>query len=122
MGAAVVWSPAVPGSLQGCTLRGSSTLSEAYFPSCTRAEEGGTWKQAPLNRTLLESLTYPVVMDVLAAGPLEGVVAVPTNSHAVTAPSEQLPAGKKPAMAQLHVHIPPEAYQLVATVEGVCEL
>jgi hypothetical protein len=118
-GAAVVWSPAVPGTLTRCTVRENASTSKPYLPSCTPGKEAGSWAQAVPDFTqhVPSSLLVADGQD-LASGPSDSVVGMPPNAVPVTAPASKHTSGKL-TMAQLHIHVPPEAYQMVVAVEGV---
>ena len=63
VGAAVVWSPAVPGSILDCSVRGNTAEAEAYFPSCMPSETAHEWKQAPVNLSLLQDALEPLLHE-----------------------------------------------------------
>lgn len=120
-GAAVVWSPAVPGSITDSSVRGNRAEAEAYFPSCMPSNATGDWQQAPVNLTLLRDALAPDVheSDSSTEGPGGSVTAVAANSKAVTGPPDTFAGSGDAPIAHLHLHIPDEAYYMTTLIQQV---
>lgn len=120
-GAAVVWSPAVPGSITDSSVRGNSAEAEAYFPSCMPSKTAGEWQQAPVNLTLLQDALDPAPheSDSSADSLSRSVTAVAANSEAVSGPPDASTGSEEAPIAQLHLHIPAEAYFMTTLIQEV---
>lgn len=119
-GAAVVWSPAVPGSITDCSVRGNSAEAEAYYPSCVPSKTAGEWQQAPVNLTLLQDASDHVHEAESSTGsPSRGVIAAAVNSGAVSGPPDTLDGSEEAPIAHLQVHIPAEAYFMTTVIQEV---
>jgi hypothetical protein len=120
VGAAVVWSPAIPGSITDCAVRGNRTAAEPFFPSCMPAKAAGEWQQAPVNTTLLQVASASPIHDSHSPGSLgKSVIALAANSEAVSGPPETSANSGQSPIAHLHLHVPSEAYFMSTVIQEV---
>lgn len=113
-GPAVVWTPAVPGQLQNCEARGNASASAKFFASCDHLAGGRGLELSSINETAFDRLNNN------PENILQLITAVPTDDSPVEIAGA---AGKGLApMAHLHVHVPPEAYNIAVVLEEVCQL
>lgn len=118
VGAAVVWSPAVPGSITSCSVRGNHAEAEPYFASCSMNGQGSKWQQSSLNLTLLQEASTSVEYDLESSeDSLRGsVAAFAANADAV---AHVVSASGDSPIARLQLHIPSEAYFMTTLIEEV---
>ena len=114
----------MPGSITDSTVRGSRVEAEADFPSCIPSGTAGDWNQAPVNISLLEHASVPVLHESgSSAGTLSrSVTAFAANSDAASGPPVTSEGSETRPMAQLHLHIPSEAYFMTTMIQEVPSL
>jgi hypothetical protein len=115
-GPAIAWSPAVPGSLVGCTATGQSDTTERFYSSCDFSHMTGN---APPRMLPYSNATDDAAATAQGSSEGERVPVIRADMPPVTVKSRQFQGSGGVQVLHMHAYVPPEAFAIALTVSEV---